>query len=85
VARTTAAVVPPRSQPWCHLGVSAATAPAGLRPAVVNKVRTDIALRATKLNAQVQLTNLSPCTVERGDGGVRLFCFVFRLTSIPIR
>ena len=32
---------------------------------LVNKVRTDIAMRATKLNAQVQLTNLQTM-YERG-------------------
>ena len=31
----------------------------------MNKVRTDIAMRATKLNAQVQLTNLQN-TYEKG-------------------
>jgi hypothetical protein len=34
---------------------------------LVNKVRTDIAMRATKLNAQVQLTNLQTIMMyERG-------------------
>ncbi len=39
---------------------------------LVNKVRTDIAMRATKLNAQVQLTNLqSPNHVREGDGDLK--------------
>ena len=32
----------------------------------MNKVRTDIAMKATKLNAQVQLTNLQAMYYERG-------------------
>ena len=42
---------------------------------LVNKVRTDIAMRATKLNAQVQLTNL---------GKYILFCkIIVNLIQIP--
>ena len=38
---------------------------------LVSKVRTDIAMKAIKLNAQVQLTNLQGLHVREGKGNLR--------------